>query len=387
MTTFFLNEGAGDAPGPPPGRAPLELHRRLPGYAPTPLVAAPGVARSLGLGDVLVKVESSRLGLPSFKILGASWGVVRELERRAGGLREWATLDELRARVERLRPLTLTAATDGNHGRAVAYMARLLGLDAHVFVPDSMAPARIAAIEGEGATVEIVRGGYDDAVARSAELAGPRCAVVSDTSWPGYEDVPQWVIDGYSTIFWEIDDELERRGERGPDAVVVQVGVGALACAAGRHFRARGRAHRPALVAVEPDDAACVLESMAAGEIVTLPGEQHSIMAGLNCGTPSRIAWPVVSTAYDVYVATPDDRVAGAMKALADEGVVAGETGAAGLAGLTELLAGDDAPALRASLGLDESARVLLLCTEGATDPASYRDLVGRAPEDVPVVA
>lgn len=387
MTTFFVNEDAGSVADRPPGRAPLELHRRLPGYLTTPLVRAPEIARSLGVGDVLVKVESSRLELPSFKILGASWGVLCELHRRAGGLGEWSTLDELRARVEGFGPLTLTAATDGNHGRAVAHMARLLGLGAHIVVPDDMAPARIAAIEGEGATVEIVRGGYDDAVARSAELAGPRCAIISDTSWPGYELVPRWVIEGYSTIFWEIDDELERRGEPAPDVVVVQVGVGALAAAAARHFRAEGRARHPKLVGVEPVDAACVLASMAAGGIVTLPGEQHSIMAGLNCATPSRIAWPVVSTAFDLFVATPDERARGAMRALAAAGVVAGETGAAGLAGLDEIVHGDASGDLRARLGLDERARVLLLCTEGATDPDAFRAVVGRAPEEVAVVA
>jgi pyridoxal-phosphate dependent enzyme len=173
----------------PAGRAPLDFHRRLPEYAATPLVDAPGLAGALGVGKVWVKDESWRLGLPAFKILGASWAVYRALEQRSGGIGEWGDVEELRGRLAPLLPLTLAAATDGNHGRAVARMARMLGLGARIFVPADMAPARIEAIRSEGAEVLVVRGTYDEAVARSAEEADGRCLVISDTSWPGYEDV------------------------------------------------------------------------------------------------------------------------------------------------------------------------------------------------------
>ena len=170
---------------PPDGRDPQEFHRRLPGYEPTRLIEAPGLADSLGVGRVWVKDESSRLGLPAFKILGASWAVYRALEEHSGqGFAEWDDLEGLRERVEPLKPLTLAAATDGNHGRAVARMAGLLGFEARIFVPADMVPARIEAIESEGALVTVVDGGYDAAVARSAEEAGRRCLVISDTSWP-----------------------------------------------------------------------------------------------------------------------------------------------------------------------------------------------------------
>ena len=195
-------------------RAPLELHRRLPGYAVTAVVDAPGVATSLGVGRVLVKVESNRFGLPAFKMLGASWATYRAVVERLGSEPQWSTLDELRAAVEPLRPLTLAAATDGNHGRAVAAMARLLGFEARVFVPSDMVAARIAGIESEGATVEIVDGSYDDAVSRSAKEAGARCLVISDTSWEGYTEPPKHVIEGYSTIFFEIEDAGRVRTRR-----------------------------------------------------------------------------------------------------------------------------------------------------------------------------
>lgn len=347
-----------------PSRAPLELHRKLPGYETTPLVTT----GRPGLGGLLIKDESHRLGLPSFKILGASWAVLQALEQHLGGLGAWEDVAELAHRLEAHKPLALAAATDGNHGRAVARMAKLLSLEAFIYVPEGTAPARIEAIESEGARCEVVPGGYDDAVRRSAAQASERCLVISDTSWPGYEQVPRWVIEGYSTIFWELEGQLERP----PDVVVIQMGVGALAAAAIAHFRRRSLENRPYLVGVEPLQAACVLHSMRAGEITTLEGTQHSIMAGLNCGTPSRVAWPLVSQGIDCYLAVSDEQAREAMRVLAAAGVVSGETGAAGVAGVLELLE-------RGHERL-EQAVVLVLSTEGATDPVAYERIVGVAP-------
>src|SRR5215204_1350809 len=280
-----------------PDRSPLRFHRRLPGYEETPLVDAPGLAEALGVGKVLVKDESSRLGLPAFKILGASWAAYRALEERLpeGAVRDWETLEELRESLEPLRPLNLVAATDGNHGRALARVAGLLGLGARIFVPEDMAAARREAIAGEGAEVVVVKGTYDEAVERSYEEAGEHSLVVSDMSWPGYERIPSWVIEGYSTMLWEIEDELKRRGEAGPDLVVVQVGVGAFAAAVASHFRRPDSPQHPKLVAVEPARADCLFQSVSAGRLVSAPGPHDSIMAGLNCGRPSLVAWPILS--------------------------------------------------------------------------------------------
>jgi diaminopropionate ammonia-lyase len=256
-------------------------------------------------------------------------------------------------------------------------MARLLGSEARIFVPAGTARARIEAIESEGASCTVVDGTYEDAVARSAEEASDRCLVISDTSWPGYETVPRWAFEGYSTIFWEVDDELDARGEPGPDLVVIQIGVGALGAAAVRHYRRPGVDPQPFMVAMEPERSACLLASMEAGRVVTIPGPHDSIMAGLNCGTPSIVAWPIVSRGFDLYMAIEDERAREGMRMLAREGIVSGETGAGGLGCLLEILSDAN---LRETLQVTHATRVLLLSTEGATDPESYEAIVGSAP-------
>jgi diaminopropionate ammonia-lyase len=344
-----------------------QFHRRFPGYAPTRVVDAPALAAELGLANLSVKDESRRLGLPSFKILGASWAVYRLLVDRLGHEPEWRDIHDLRAALVPLGPVTLVAATDGNHGRAVAHMARLLGYASRILVPAGTASARIDAIAGEGASVTVVDGTYDDAVRASAALAADDVLVVSDTSWEGYTAVPLTVIEGYATIFAEIDEQLAAAP---PDVVVVPMGVGALAAATVQHY-----ASRATIVVVEPLSAACGLHSAAAGGPVAVPGPHDSIMAGLNCGMVSIIAWPAVSAGVDLFVAVDDTAAEQAMRDLATIGVVAGETGAAALAGLRAAVAGGaaGAPDLR-------GRRVLVLCTEGATDPVAYRRIVGREP-------
>ena len=367
----FLNPAARTAAVTAPPRAPLGLHRRLPGYAVTPLADAPALARANGVGRVWVKDESARLGLPAFKLLGASWAAYRALAARLGRDPEpWVSLDELRQTLAPLRPLTLAAATDGNHGRAVARIAALLDLDADVYVPKGTAAARIAAIEREGARVTVVDGDYDRAVASATATAGDRCLAIQDVGWPGYEQVPAWVVEGYGT-------QLAASGEEAPDVVVIPAGVGGLAAAAVRHWHRRGLRRPPRLLGVEPLAAACVLRSLQVGRIVTVPGPHDSIMAGLNCGTPSLVAWPLLRSGLDAVVAVADERARQAMRDLAAAGIVAGETGAASLAGLAEATGGRAASRLRDALGLGAGTRVLLVCTEGATDPEAYHRIVG----------
>lgn len=352
----------------------MAFHRRLPAYAPTLVIDAPRLADSLGVGRVLVKAETQRMGLPSFKILGASWASFRAVCEHIGDEPPpWANINELAASLAHLRPMTLAAATDGNHGRAVAFIARLLGFDAHILVPDGTSEARIAAIEGESAMVTVVDGTYDDAIEQSAEMAGERCLVVSDTSWPGYETIPANVAEGYTTIFAEVDDALAANGIDQPDLVAVPVGVGAFMAAAVTHYRS-GK-HRPVLVSVEPDDANCVQMSTINGEITETPGPHRSIMVGLNCGVPSPLAWPMMASGVDWCVSVNSDAAGAAMGDLADSQVVAGETGSASLAGVRALLADE-----QGSAALDDpaSATVLVMVTEGATDPANYERIVGR---------
>lgn len=363
------------------GGAAYAFHRGLPGYVPSPLRAAPHTATALGLRHVWVKYEAGRFGLPAFKVLGASWATYRALAERLGHEPQtWSTFADLAEWAAPLRPLTLVAATDGNHGRAVARMAALLGLDALIYVPDDMVQARRDAIASEGAQVVVVHGTYDDAVARSATHTGAEYLIVSDTTWPGYDTIPGWVIDGYDTILREADDALAAAGEPCPDIVAVQIGVGALAAAVTRHYRAPGLAQSPAILGVEPLRAAAMLASLQAGEMVTVPGPHESIMAGLNCGAASALAWPVVSAAVDAVVTVADERAREAMRLLAQDGIVAGETGAAGCAGLLEAVRGPHAADLGAALHLGPQRSALLIVTEGATDPQAYARIVGAEP-------
>jgi diaminopropionate ammonia-lyase len=222
-----------------------------------------------------------------------------------------------------------------------------------------MDPARVAAIEREGAQVTKIDGTYDDAVARSAEQASATCLVISDTSWRGYVDVPTWVIEGYSSVFWEVDDELSARDEQGPTLVALQIGVGALAAAGVRHYRRPDLKPRPQILGVEPTHAACVLASIEAGGLTLLPGPHDSIMSGLNAGLPSEVAWPWVSNGIDTFIAVDDRRALEAIDLLQRDGIAAGETGAAGLAGIL---------GLRDLTGRDFAGeRLLLVCTEGWT--------------------
>ena len=369
MTVVYRNRSTGALPeGFRTSSAPLAFHRRLPGYQPTPLVETPDIAERLGLGRVFVKDESHRFGMPSFKLLGASWATYRALVERLGGEPRWTTIEELQEHAAKLHPFALAAATDGNHGRAVARMAQLFGFDARVFVPEKTAEARIAAIESEGARCTVVDGDYDAAVARSAEEAGPRCLVIDDTAWPGYETIPRWVAEGYATIFCEAAEQMETP----PDVVFVPLGVGALGAAAADFFK-RAR-DATTMVGVEPTSCASVLASLEAGTIVTVPGPHPSMMVGLNCGTPSPVAFPTLLAGLDWAVAIEDRYAEEAMRTLAQCGIVSGETGAAALGGLEALMASGN------PLGLGSETKVLLISTEGATDPEAYERIVPPPP-------
>ncbi len=367
MPRLLANPRPNRAAVRPSDPRPTLFHQSLRGYRPTPLREATAAARRLGVASVLVKDESMRLGLPSFKILGASWAVYRVLCRRLGlDPAEASSWDALITRLAEDGELALVAATDGNHGRAVARMARLLGLGAHILVPAGMTDARRDALSAEGARVTVVdgaSGGYDDAVAASAELADDRHLVISDTSWPGYTQVPGWVIDGYSTLTSEILTQLEQENRPQPSVVAVQIGVGAFAASIARGFR-----DTPArIVGVEPASADCVLASVEAGYPVRLSGRQDSIMAGLNCGSPSPVAWPEVSAGIDLFAAVRDRAAEESVRLLAQDGIVSGESGAAGLAGLL---------AFAGELGLTAHDHLLVVSTEGATDPVGYARIV-----------
>ena len=367
LVDFLDNSAAAGAVAGQADPRATRFHRSIPGYAPTELAEAPSAAARLGLDRLLVKLETGRFGLPSFKVLGASWATCRALSRRLGPVDDpVATFDELRAALPRLDGLTLVTATDGNHGRAVAWTARMLGLGARILIPQHTARARIEAIAAEGAHVEIVRGSYDDAVLLAASLADDEHVVISDTSWPGYEDVPGWVADGYSTIFSELQEQLG--GEPAPALLPIQIGVGALACAAVRALADGDRV----IVGVEPADAGCVLAAVRNdGRPVLVPGPHRSIMAGLNCGLASRVALPDMAAGITAFCTVEDADAEAAVRLALEDGLRCGETGASGLAGLLALRA-DRPQDTWGRFGLGAEPAALVICTEAPTDAASF---------------
>jgi len=323
-------------------REVLEFHRKLPGYAPTPLVRA---------GERLwVKDESHRLGLPAFKMLGASWGTYQALRSRLGDrLQPWQTIDELRAQVVQLKPLTLATATDGNHGRAVARMGRLLDLPTRVYLPKAAGPVRIRALHDEGAEVIAVDGIYDEALARCVDELRPGDVFASDADHRGEEGFARTVLAGYGTLLQEAAEQLPEA----PDVLVVQMGVGSLASSMIANLARLGWPTE--VIGVEPADADCVLEALAAGHLVFVPGPHRSQMAGLNCAKASDLAWPLLRAGLSAVVAIEDDWAEAAMEELAALGVESGHSGAAGLAGYRAL--GDELA----------GRSVLVINTEGAT--------------------
>jgi diaminopropionate ammonia-lyase len=334
-------------------------------YRPTPLIELPELAAELGVGAVLVKDESDRLGLPAFKILGASWAVNCALSKRGGFDTPATGLPELRERVGNAA-IILVTATDGNHGRAVARMAQLLGLEARVYVPAGTTAKTLKAIADEGAQVVQTDLRYDDVVraAASSTTNRPADILIQDTAWRGYEEIPQWIVDGYSTMFDEIDAQL---GERAPDLIAVPTGVGSLLQAALRHYPSTGSGRRPstkpAVLAVEPVTAACVTASLAAGKPISVDTSQPTSMAGLNCGTVSTIAWPAIRDTLAAAVVVTDDQARAAMQRLHELGVPAGPSAAASLAGVRAVL-GDTSQ--RDALATKADSLVVLISTEGA---------------------
>lgn len=288
----------------------------------TPLVELPALAREVGAGRILVKDESARFGLPAFKIVGVRYAVARVL-----------------ASAQEPVP-ALGAATAGNHGRAVARAARDHGLTAHIFVPAGTTPARIDALRHEGAAVTVTRVAYDDTVrmlAAEAQIRG--WTIVSDTAWPGYEDVPRWIMAGYTHILDEVAAAGGFAGDLQKMLVIVQAGVGSLAGAVAGWLEATFGAHRPRLVVVEPEGSACVGVSLRVGVRTALPEAAPTSMVGLRCAEVSTVAWPILQAMVDTAVTVTDAQVDAAIDRLArplpgDPVVRSGPSGAAGVAAL-----------------------------------------------------
>jgi len=328
-----------------------------PGYAETPLVELADLAREAGVASIAYKHEAHRFGLKSFKALGGAYAIERLVAaHKASGSG---------------KPLAVTSATDGNHGRSVAWGAERHGVRAIIYIHETVSQGRADAIAAYGAEVRRVPGNYDDAVRAAAQAAADNgWVVVSDTSWPGYETIPKDVMQGYAVMAMEV----ERQGCR-PTHIFAQGGVGGMAAAVlSVAWETTGR-ERPVFTVVEPDTAACLFESAKAKQIRTVGGDLDTIMAGLACGEPSILAWKILGPGADAFMTIPDSEAAETMRVLAKYGIAAGESGVAGLAGF---LAAARDPAKRKLLGIEPQSRILCYGTEGATDAAVYREIVGR---------
>jgi diaminopropionate ammonia-lyase len=358
----------------------------VPGYAPTPLVALTDLADRLGLGQIFVKDESTRYGLGAFKGLGAIHAIGRVLCRKFGLEFGTATFRDLTSpeRREQARELVFCTATDGNHGKGVAWAAAQFGCGAQVFMPQGTVQARVQAIEAWGATVTVTDLDYDGTVALAAKTAEEQnWVLLQDTGWEGYTEAPNWIAQGYCTLADEAAAQVEAAGYRPPTHVLVQAGVGSFAAAILAYYAHIFADDLPTMIVVEPDSAAGILTSAAVGD-----GAPHTAdrigpteMAGLNCPTPNPLIWPVLRDHASFYVACPDWVTENGMRLLAhpageDRPIVSGESGAVTAGLLEAIMTRPDLRPLRTELGLDETSVVLLFSTEGDTDPANYRRIV-----------
>ncbi len=367
----------------------LSLHRSLTGYQPTPVVRLPALARSLGVKDIIVKDESHRFDLKAFKVLGASYAIYRFLkdawEKELNEAFDIGRIMDDGPGGRWAGRYTFCTATDGNHGRAVAWTSRGLFQKAVIYMPAGTVPARIRNIEKEGARVEIIDGTYDEAVRRAAADADEHgWQVISDTAYPGYTTVPKYIMAGYTTMFREMEPDIHPDSEPGVDFVFLQAGVGSFAAAAAWYYVNRYGSRRPKLISVEPAEAACMQESISTpdGSMVVSHGSFRTIMAGLNCGTPSLTAWPFMRDAFDLFLAIPDEYAVEAMRRYyhplpGDQRIISGESGAAGLAALLALLNDDRLHNVRNMLGLGPHSRIFLFNTEGDTDPEHFARVIG----------
>ena len=351
--------------GPEKAKDAIDFHRSLGGYAPTPLKRMEAQASLLGIKDIFVKDESPRFGLNSFKALGGTYAIHKVLEQNPN-------VD------------TFVTTTDGNHGRGVAWAARELGKKAIVYMPKGTSPARLDHILKLGADAKITDMSYDDCVKYTASLAREKgYALIQDTAWEGYEEIPSYIMAGYTTMGAEILSQLAKENANPPIThIFLQAGVGSMAAAMAGFFREAFSKYNPKIVIVEPDGAACFYETALAGD-----GKRHfckdlnTIMAGLSCGEPSTIAWDIIAKSADYALCVPDSTTITGMRAYAhpvggDEPVISGESGAVTYGALIEILSNESLWDIREALDLNKKSSVLVISTEGDTDHENYVKII-----------
>lgn len=358
------------------------FHASFPMYRETPLTELKETAHALGLGTIYMKDESYRFGLNAFKVLGGSYAIGSYLAEKLGKTIEEMPYEELvsdRTKKE-LGDITFVTATDGNHGRGVAWTANKLRQNAVVYMPKGSARERLQNILAEGADASITDLNYDEAVRlanRQAEEKG--WVMVQDTAWEGYEDIPEWIMQGYGTMGYEAYTQLPEK----PTHIFLQAGVGSMAGAITGFFASIYGEERPVITIVEPNKADCVYRTAEAadGKLHFVTGQMNTIMAGLACGEPCSIGWNVLRDYADNFISCPDYMAAQGMRILAspvkgDPQIISGESGAAAFGCVTEIMRDPKYGDIREKLGLNENSRVLFFSTEGDTDKENYRSIV-----------
>lgn len=363
------------------------FHESFPQYSVTPLARLEQMAAYLGLGQVYVKDESYRFGLNAFKVLGGSFAMARYIAKQTGkdvSELPYEVLTSQKLRQE-FGQATFFTATDGNHGRGVAWAAARLGQKAVVLMPKGTTQTRLNNILAEGAQATIEEYNYDECVRRANEMAGrtEHGVMVQDTAWEGYEEIPSWIMQGYGTMAMEADEQLAEYGCDRPTHVFIQAGVGSLAGAVQGYFANRYPDNPPKVIVVEADAAACLYKGAMKGDgsVQTVDGDMDTIMAGLACGEPNTISWDILKNHADTFAAVPDWVAAKGMRMLAapikgDAPVTSGESGAAPFGALACIMTMEEYGELREHLGLNRDSRVLLFSTEGDTDPQRYKSIV-----------
>lgn len=360
-------------------QAVLEFHSGIAGYAQTPLVSLPNLAKQFGVGQIFVKDESSRFGLNAFKALGGSYAIARYLCGKLNipvDRNSFNVLCSEEAKAK-LGTVTFVTATDGNHGRGVAWAAKLLGHKAVVYLPEGSSQERLNNIRALGAEAEITKFNYDGAVRLAYAMSRKHgWVLVQDTAWSGYEEIPTWIMQGYTTMAQEITAQLNGIT---PTHLFLQAGVGSMAGAVLGYFAALWQNNLPVTVICEPDKAACLYKTAAAndGTLYKVTGRMNSMMAGLCCGEPCTVSWDIINNFANAFIACSDDYAASGMRLLgmpqsSDARIVSGESGAVTAGVLAALMQDPELAQLRNELGLDENSRVLLISTEGATDKVNY---------------
>ena len=362
-----------------------EFHKSFPQYTVTPLQKLSALASFLGVKNIYCKDESYRFGLNAFKVLGGSYAMGRYIAKELG--RDISELPYNVLSSEKLREefgqATFFTATDGNHGRGVAWAARRLGQKAVVRMPKGTTKTRFDNIAKEGATVTIEEVNYDDCVRMAAAAKTEHGIIVQDTAWEGYEEIPSWIMQGYGTMVMEADRQLKEDGVERPTHVFVQAGVGSLAGAVIGYFANKYKDNPPVMVVCEASAADCLYRSAVkkTGELVNVSGDLNTIMAGLACGEGNTIGWDILRNHAAVFASCPDWMSAKATRIYAnplngDPHIVSGESGSVPLGLVYTALHDADASDLKDALKLDENSSVLVISTEGYTDPVRYREIV-----------